>query len=315
MADWKNKFNWNKIKEDIEKERSKKKGYDDPRFWVPDWKEAVAKSVFFTFRFLPDQEGTPFVKYYHHAFKYEKDNGVKWYINNCISTFGWDPKCPICAKNSEYYDSAFESDKNIAKERGRKVNFVSNVLIINDPIHPENNGRVALYKYGVKIYEMIEKRLFPTPAELADEDYIQFIPFDLMEGADFKLKIEMQGEFPNYSTSEWTRPKPVMKGESEKIDEIMEKTVLLSEFVDPKKYPTIEETVSQVGHLLGVSLQSAPVAAPTKPQMPEPADDNPFLTSAVAAATPAVETVSEPEVQASDAGNDIDADRDFFSKL
>ena len=256
---WKNKFNWEKIKGDIEKEKeSKSKNYKDERIFKPDWKAAVAQNKFYTLRFLPDQDGNPFSHYYNHAFSYPATDGSgkKWYINNCISTFGWDPKCPICAKNSEYYESAYESDKKIAKERGRKQNWMSNILVVNDPINPDNNGKVFLYRYGFKIYEKIEAQMFPKQTDLDDDDFNEFMPFDLFDGADFKLKIKMQGEFPNYDDSGFSAPKAVFKGNEEKIDAMMEEVNDLFEFTDPKNYPTIEETIKQVGHLLGVTPTS-----------------------------------------------------------
>ena len=253
---WKNKFNWEKIKGDIEKEKeSKFKSFKDERMFKPDWKAAIAKKKFYTLRFLPDQEGNPFVHYYNHAFQYPASDGSgkKWYINNCISTFGWDPKCPICAKNSEYYDSAYESDKKIGKERARKQNWVSNILVVNDPVNPENNGKVFLYRYGYKIYQKLEAQMFPSETDLEDPDFEEFMPFDLFEGADFKLKIKMQGDFPNYDDSAFSSPKALMKGDEDKIDEIMEQVHDLSEFIDPKNYPTVDETIKQVGHLLGLT--------------------------------------------------------------
>jgi hypothetical protein len=251
---WKNYFNWEKIKGDIEKEtKSKKKG--DPRIFKPDWKAAIAKKKFYTLRFLPDKEGNPFAHYYSHSFQYPASDGSqkKWYINNCISTFGWDPKCPICGKNSEYYNSAYESDKKLGKERQRQQNWISNILVVNDPINPENNGEVFLYRYGYKIYQKLETQMFPKETDLEDPDFEEFMPFDLFEGADFKLKIKKQGDYPNYDESSFSSPKPIFNGDEDKIDEIMSKVYDLSEFTDPKNYPTVEETIKQVGHLLGVT--------------------------------------------------------------
>jgi len=257
---WKNKFNWQQIKDDIEKEKdSKSKSYKDDRFWQPDWKQAIEKGKFYTIRFLPDQEGNPFVQYYTHAFKYPNSDGSgkKWYINNCISTFGWDPKCPICAKNSEYYDSPYESDKEIAKDRKRKQHWVSNILVVNDPFNPENNGKVFLYKYGFRIYKKLESQMFPSEADLDDPDFEQFVPFDLFGGADFKLKIKDAGiskdVVPNYDDSAFSKVRPVTKDEAE-LDTIMESTHNLDEFLDPKKYPSVEDTLKQIGHILGATV-------------------------------------------------------------
>lgn len=308
MSKWKNKFNWSKIKDDIEKEKdSKSKKWNDDRLFRPDWKAAVAKNKFYTIRFLPDQEGNPFVHYYTHSFQYPNSDGTgkKWYINNCISTFGWDPKCPICAKNSEYYDSAFESDKALGKERARKQHWVSNVLVVNDPINPDNNGKVFLYKYGYKIYQKIEKQMFPSEIDLADEDFQEFVPFDLFNGADFKLKITMQGEYPNYDTSSWSKIKAVANGDETKLDAIMEQTHDLSEFLDPKKYPTVEETNTQLAHILGVA-----------PKVEEQEEEEEVQEELVHEEPKQEESVQEEPVQEeSDDEDDLDDDEAFFKNL
>lgn len=329
MSKWKNKFNWDQIKKDIDENRTNKKAkWEDDRFWVPNWKQAVATEKFFTFRFIPDPDGNPFVKYYSHSFKYNKDDSVKWYINNCISTFGWDPQCPICEKNNEYYNSAFESDKKIAQQRKRRINFVSNVLIIDDPINPENNGKTMLYRYGIKIYEKIEKLLFPTDAMLADPDFEAYMPFDLFEGANFKLKIKMQGEFPNYDDSEFSVKRgPVLGGDEDKIDELMEKSVVLQEFLDPEKYPSVEDTVRQIGSLLNMSLGEGGDTAggtPEEKSQVKKDDDNPFLNNSSSESTPEEETGTEsapqeedPSAEESGSGESGGGDDDeaFFANL
>jgi len=257
---WKNRFNWEKIKDDISKEKeSKTKSYKDDRIFKPDWKQAIAKKKFYTLRFLPDQEGNPFAHYYNHAFKYTASDGSgkKWYINNCISTFGWDPKCPICAKNSEYYESVYESDKKIGKKRARKQNWVSNIMVVNDPFDSENNGKVFLFRYGYKIYQKIEAQMFPSETDLEDDDFEEFTPFDIFNGADFKLKIKdaqiSKDAVPNYDDSAFSKPKPVFEGDEDKINEMMESVHSLDEFTDPKNFPEIGDTIKQVGHLLGIT--------------------------------------------------------------
>lgn len=128
-------YDWNKLKEDIVKADSKKGFTKDERFWKPtldkDTKTGIA-----IFRFLPDAEGNPFVKLYHHSFDYMVDGVKKYWIKNCVNTFGYDRECPICKKNMEYYNSAFESDKALGSKRGRKQKFISNIYIVSNPNNP-----------------------------------------------------------------------------------------------------------------------------------------------------------------------------------
>jgi len=281
----------------------------DDRIFKPDWKACVAKNKFYTFRFLPDPEGNPFVHFYTHAFQYPNadGSGKKWYINNCASTFDWD-SCPICKKNSEYYDSAYESDKKLAKARGRKQHWMSNILMVNDPINPENNGKVFLYDYGYMVYQKIEKQMFPSEVDLEDQDFEEFTPFDLFEGADFKFKIKMKGEYPNYEDSAWSKCRPVAKDDDE-LDTIMEGTYLLTEFLDPKRYPKADEVIKQVGHLLGVA-----VVADEEPQEESEEEPQEEPVEESAQETPVEETPVETTPE-SEPDAELDDDEAFFNNL
>lgn len=135
-------FDWAGVKDKIQKENAKK-GYEkDTRFWEPT-KDSDGNG-FATIRFLPDQEGNPYVKYYTHSFNFLKNGEKKWWIKNCINTFGYDEECPICKKNQQLYNSAFDSDKQIAGSRKRKLVYVANVLVVKDSGNPENDGKVFL---------------------------------------------------------------------------------------------------------------------------------------------------------------------------
>lgn len=245
------KFDWSKVKENIQNESKGKQSYEDNRFWKPSKDSEGKYNSLSIIRFLPDQEGTPFVKYYSHSFDYMTDGQKKFWIKNCINTFGYDQECPVCKKNTEYWNSSFESDKELARKRGRKVNYVANILVIKNPNKPEDEGKVFLYRFGQKVYDKIKQKMFPSETDLEDPDFVSFVPFDLYEGADFKLKTVPQGEFPNYDQSSFSLQKPL--GDEKKIEKIMEMTYSLEEFTDIKNYPTNEETIRALGDLLGIS--------------------------------------------------------------
>lgn len=251
------KFDWNKVKETVTNEEKKKGFQKDERFWKPTVDEKGNATA--VIRFLPDREGTPFVKYHTHNFNY-MDNGVKKYwIKNCsnpykqeyILEYGFDSNsCPICKKNQEYYNSTFDEDKKIASMRKRKLTFVSNILIVKNPANPDEEGQVRLYQYGQKIYDKIKDKMFPTDEVKALGEYDEYMPFDLYEGANFKLVQVKQGEFPNYDKSEFGKQAPV--GKDKFIDEIMDKVTDLSEFTAKDKFPTTDEVMQKLGAVLGL---------------------------------------------------------------
>lgn len=247
------KFDWGKVKEDV-KSSEKKKGYEpDSRFWKPTVDDKGNATA--VIRFLPDKEGTPFIKFYSHNFNYMVDGVKKYWIRNCINTFGYDKECPICKKNQEYWNSSFKSDKDIASQRKRKLNFIANILVVKNPNKPEEEGKVFLYQFGQKIYDKIKDKMFPSDEIKALGEYDEYVPFDLYEGANFKLVQVKQGEYPNYDKSEFGKQTPV--GSDKQINVVMEQTHPINEFIADDKFPTNKEVIEKLGAILGLTT-SAP---------------------------------------------------------
>ena len=113
------------------------------------WKPALDASGngYAVIRFLPAPEGEslPWAKLYNHAFQ----GPGGWLIDNCPTTKG--EQCPVCAANNKLWNSGVESDKEIARQRKRKLSYYSNIYVVKDSANPDNEGKVFLYKYGKKI--------------------------------------------------------------------------------------------------------------------------------------------------------------------
>ena len=77
-------------------------------------------------------------------------------------------------------------------------------------MNPENTGKIMLYRFGKKIFDKLMEAMQP---EFADETPIN--PFDMWEGANFKLKIRKVDGYWNYDKSEFDSPtqlKPTDEG-------------------------------------------------------------------------------------------------------
>lgn len=293
------KFSWDKVKETVQEE-SKKKTYKDERLWKPTVDEKGNATAII--RFIPDQSGTPYVKYHTHNFSYMLDGVKKYWIRNCINTFGYDKECPICKKNQEYWNSAFDSDKSIASQRKRKLVFMANILVIKNPADPEAEGKVFLYSFGQKIYDKIKDKMFPSDELKSLGEYDEYVPFDLYEGANFKLVQVKQGDFPNYDKSEFLKQSPV--GKEKEIEVIMEKTYDLSEFVTEDKFPTNEEVITKLGSLLGLSSKTEAPKPKKEIVVEEDLED--------IGINPLSESSNEDDVSLD---SEDDEDEDFFKNL
>jgi hypothetical protein len=229
------------------KQETAKAGADD-RFWKLTVDQKTGRG-YAQIRFLPPppNEELPWVRFYQHNFK--GATGA-WLVENCLTTLG-QRSCPICKDNSRLWNLGDDANQKIARDRKRKQQFICNILVEDDKAHPENNGKVFLFKYGVKIQDKILDAIEPKYP-----DQTPFNPFDLWEGASFKLKAEKKDGFQNYDKSEFTDIAQCA-GDLEKIWQAEYK---LQPFVEEAQFKSFEQLE---GRLKAVVSGERPGAAKT----------------------------------------------------
>ena len=214
----------------------------DDRFWTPD----VDKSGngYAVIRFLPPSKGEefPFVRVWKHAF--QGPTG-KWYIENSLTTIGQND--PVGELNQELWNSGVEANKEVARKQKRKLEYITNILVVSDSKRPENEGKVFLFKFGKKIWDKIKD---VTEPQFEDEKPIN--PFDFWEGANFKLKIRNVEGYRNYDKSEFDRPGPVASADTE-IERIWSEQHSLTEFLNPKHFKSYDELKKKLDSVLNTS--------------------------------------------------------------
>ena len=218
-----------------------KKSYKDERFWRPTVDDSGTASA--VIRFLPEceNEEDAAVLYFSHAFQ----GPGGWFIENSRTTFG--EKDPVSEYNSRLWNSGIQANKDMVSQKTkRKKNFVSNILVVSDPAAPENEGKVFLFRYGMKIHQKLLDAMKP---EFADEDPI--IPFDFWQGANFRLRQRKVAGYPNYDKSEFDSPSALFDGDEEKLKAVWEQQHALSEFVDPANYKSYDELKTRLETVLG----------------------------------------------------------------
>ena len=218
--------------ESLSKQVSKlaeKPSYEDDRIWKP--VRDKSGNGYAVIRFLPAavNEDVPWVRIWTHGFK----GPGGWYIENSLTTIGKDD--PVSKANTALWNSGIDSDKNIARDRRRKLSYYSNIYVVEDSMNPENEGKVFLYRYGKKIFEKITGVMNP---EFADETPLN--TFDLWEGANFKLKMRQVEGFPNYDKSEFTDVCP-LAGDEAKLEEIWNAQYSLNEIIEEKNFKNYAE--------------------------------------------------------------------------
>jgi len=222
--------NRSKMSKAVKKMKDKKPSFVDERFWstTPD-KQGNADVVI---RFLPQQdpEKEPFIMKFTHGFK---ENG-KWFFIDCPITIG-EP-CPSDEYAQPYWEEDTEQSKNIAIKYSKKKQFIANIQVVNDLSKPENNGKVFLYKFGIKIFEKILDKLDPE-SELDEPIMVH----DFLDGSNFKIKQRKVSGYVNYDKSEfYSETTPVAKTEKE-MKVIFDQIRNLDEFINPKKFSSYTE--------------------------------------------------------------------------
>ena len=84
-------------------------------------------------------------------------------------------------------------------------------------------------------------------------------PFDLWEGATFKLKVRKVDGQTSYDKSEFSEPSP-LSDDDDKLEEIWKSQYKLSEFTDPTKFESYDVLKKRLARALGVA-EDKPVTA------------------------------------------------------
>jgi hypothetical protein len=277
--------NLDKLKTAVEALNASSEGASDKeKFWRPEVDKAGNGMA--TIRFLPaspadGEDGLPWVKIFGHGFQ----GPGGWLIDNCLTTK--NQQCPVCEHNSTLWNSGIEANKEIVRKQKRKLNYVANVYIVSDPKHPENEGKVMLFKFGKKIFDKITEAMNP---QFEDEQAIN--PFDLWKGANFKLKIRKVEGYQNYDKSEFESPSALLDDDDE-LEKVWKSEHSLSELVADKEFKSYDALKERLEKVLGLNGE-APAVKTTVEQM-RAAPKKP---------------VAEPDMAMAD-----DDDLSYFSKL
>ena len=271
----------------------------DPRMWKPTVDKAG--NGYAVLRFLPPQEGQdiPWVRYWDHGFKGPTG---QWYIEKSLSSIGQQD--PVGEMNSRLWNSGIESDKEIARERKRRLHYVVNALVVSDPAAPENEGKVFMYQFGKKIFDKIMDLMQP---QFPDEKPVN--PFDFWEGADFLLKIRQVEGYRNYDKSEFRSPAALYDGDETKLETVYDQMHPISEFVDPANYKTYDELKAKLANVLG---EAAPRTV--KQEVAMDLDDE--IPEFQSSPSPAAPSSPAPAITTAEASmSDDDDTMSYFAKL
>lgn len=261
-------------------EMSNKGGKRDDTFWRPTRDQAGNASAVIRFLPAPLGEDLATVKLFEHVFK----GPSGWYINKSLTSIGKDD--PVSEMNMQLWSRAeAEGDerlKTLARQRKRKLTYISNILVVDDKLKPENNGKVFKFKYGAKIFEMMFAAMKPEFDGVKPKD-----PFDMWNGVPFALRMKTVMKFPNYNDSTFLDPCPIA-GSDKEIEEIHKQCHSLAAEVAPEAFKSYDQLKNELTRAVGGSATAAakPAGPAAKPKptkaVAAPEDDGDDFDSVLA---------------------------------
>ena len=266
------------VAKDFEELQKKTYEKDDDTYWYPQVDKAGNSRC--EIRFLPASaqdiefflkkgidKAPPFVRMYSYSIKYNN----KYYIENSLETLGQTD--PVSEIWSRLYNERGKDDP-LVQLLGRKMQFISNVLVVKDQHNPENNGTVRKYRYGVKIFNKLKSKMEPE-----DDDEAAVNPFDPWEGMNLKLNIGKNARgFRTYDESEWKAQSKL--GTDKEIEAIWRQCHFLQEVIAPTHFKSYDDLKKRLVTVLGPGIVNGSGPAP---EAVSPALEQKILEEVVAA--------------------------------
>lgn len=257
----------------------------DPRLWKPqldpktkstDDKNNETHTTNTIIRFLPTgakdyerlQNGEisedlilPYIQIDSYSIKGKKGN--LW--GNALTTINKD--CPIKEYQMKLWSERPEKGSkqhDFAKSLFPSSKYYANVLVINDPANPDNNGKVMIYEFTYSIFKKIYSAMNP---EFDDTDPLD--PFDMDNGANLKLKIKYTRtkytdpsgkdhdvNKPSFDNVEFDQCTSIPEDEQE---DLFNKCHPITEFLNEDKFKTYSEVKENLMRVMELDENLEPV--------------------------------------------------------
>jgi len=166
--------------------------------YYPFWEMAIGNVA--KIRFLPDlNEDNPLgflVKKMYHELVI---NGEKKKVA-CLKQYDPTNECPICKAAAAYYKSEGKDSPN-GKKYYRKLQYLAQVLILEDPITP-NTETGETYKNTVK-YVQLGTKIYDCIKDAFESGEFDEMPIEYNGGTNFIIKKTQSGDYADYSRSKF----------------------------------------------------------------------------------------------------------------
>lgn len=308
---------------------SKTKNYVDDRVWKLTRDKAGNGAALIRFLQAPPGSKNPYyVTQYDHSFAVlggkvvdGKTPGARWYIEKSLSSLEDETgkqnihQDYLAEQNQLLWQTGIKEHQDIARSRSRRTNYYCNILVINDPAHPENNGKVFLWRFPKTVLGMIKEQIQPLDDEFGEQK-TPVNPFDIDEGANFKLKMRIgENGHPSYDKCEFQKPSVLCDGDEDEMNRVLESLYSIDDINSPKNFKTYEELKKRFLFVMGenpsigtAESNSAPKVEPKLDVLED--EDVPDFSP-----EPEVKPKPKPSKPMPTFDDDDDDDMEFFKQL
>jgi len=254
-------------------------------------------------RLVPNVENPE--KTFFHFYSHGWESFATGQYISAVSPQTFGERDPIAEFRYKINRQGSEPEREKAKAIMRSEKWLVNAYVVDDPVNPENNGKVKIMRYGKQLHNILMEAI-----EGEDSEQLGARIFDLgPEGCSLRVKVEDQGGFPTYVSSKFLMPGAVDGVDASNVDNITKSITELDQVFKIKNTQELQELLNEHYHCIDTE-DSAPVqaAAPAPVQAP------------VAATTTDPDLLEEvphldPAPAAEQSSNDVSLDDDKIKEL
>ena len=196
----------------------------------------------YTVRLLPygKDPSKTFFHYYQHGW----NSFATGQYTSALSLQTFGERDPIAEERYKILRTGNEEEKEKAKAIVRAEKWLVNVYVVNDPVNPENNGKIKVLRYGKQIHNIIMDAI-------EGEDSADLGPriFDLgPNGVNFRVKVEKQGDYPTYVSSKFAMPSAIDGLDEDDHNEVYDKVFDLTSIFKVKSYDELKDMFNEHYH-------------------------------------------------------------------
>jgi hypothetical protein len=156
-----------------------------------------------------------------------------------------------------------ESEKEKIKAIGRSEKWLVNVYVVNDPVNPDNNGKVKILRYGKQLQKIIKDAIDGEEAE----DFGPRI-FDLSpNGVNLRVKVEKQGDYPSYVSSKFSMPVAIADLDDAKAKKVYDSVHDLTRVFTLKSYDELRIMLNEHYYCNVVKDEAEPAVEPDEEEV------------------------------------------------